>query len=137
MIELRSNIEGNKFSLIELEEALKPLGYTIGGGWEYDHGSFDYKIDDKDGYMFLRIPFQAIDGALDQKGVLVEIREPYLLNHKYQAGLDEGAKVTNVNALVNQFQEPVDKDSDVPEEYIKTGEELLKEVEQRLRLNDE
>lgn len=133
MIELESSIEGKKFSLIDLEDTLKPLGYSIGGGWDYDHGSFDYKIDDEDGYLFLRIPFTAVDGSLDQRGVLVEVREPYVLNHKYEGGLDKQAD-TNRNALMNQFQEPVEKDAEVDEQYIEIAKQRLKEVEQHLNL---
>jgi hypothetical protein len=41
MIELSSRLDGTLFKLYELEKTLKPLGYNIGGNWDYDHGSFD------------------------------------------------------------------------------------------------
>lgn len=55
MITIPSAIDGQSFLLQELEQVMKPLGYVINGGWEYDHGYFDYKIDDTNGYLFLRI----------------------------------------------------------------------------------
>ena len=48
MISLPSELENRSFSLYHLEQTLKPLGYVISGGWEYDRGFFDYKIDDEE-----------------------------------------------------------------------------------------
>ena len=38
MYEIPTKIEGKQYSLYKLEEALKPIGYSIGGGWDYDQG---------------------------------------------------------------------------------------------------
>ncbi|MCQ6360718.1 YugN family protein, partial [Bacillus cereus] len=65
MIPIQSNLEGRSYALYKLEEVMKPLGYSIGGNWDYDYGCFDYKIDVVDGYLFLRVPFSAVDGVLD------------------------------------------------------------------------
>ncbi|UII55344.1 YugN-like family protein [Cytobacillus spongiae] len=132
MIEIPSKIEGMQFDLYKLEQALKPLGYTVGGNWDYDHGSFDYNIDSEVGYQFLRVPFQAIDGQLDSNGCTVEIGRPFLLSHKYQRGLDDNAFTGNLSASFNQFSEPVDKDASFPKEYIDVGKALLDELESAL-----
>lgn len=133
MIELASKLEGELFKLYVLEQTLKPLGYVIGGNWDYDHGFFDYKINDEVGYQFLRIPFQAMDGQLDSQGTTVQIGKPYLLSHKYQIGLDDNVHVGNVNASFNQFAEPQDPDAQFPDEYLSLGKELLKEAEEALQ----
>ncbi|RLQ91102.1 YugN-like family protein [Falsibacillus albus] len=132
MIEIDSNIEGKHYQLYKLEQLMKPLGYDIGGNWDYDHGYFDYKIDDEVGYQFLRVPFTAVDGQLDSQGVTVKLGKPYLLSHKYQRGLDDHANIFNVSASFNQFQEPVDKDASFPKQYIQVGKDLVKELEQTL-----
>jgi hypothetical protein len=135
MIALQSEVEGKEIKLKDLEDKLKPLGYDIGGGWEYDHGYFDYKIDEEEGYTFLRLPFQAIDGELEQRGVTVRIGKPFLLNHKYQEGLDDNPDVFNgmfrmaYNSSINQFQEPIDKDAEVNQKYMPTARSLLQELE--------
>ncbi|MBM4760697.1 YugN-like family protein [Bacillus sp. B15-48] len=126
MIEIPSTIEGLQIRLSDLEEHLKPLGYSIGGNWDYDHGFFDYKIADHDGYLFLRLPFIAIDGQLDADVCSVEIKRPFLLSHVYQKGLDDHA---HTNSTFNQFSEPVDKDGRIPPSYVEIGKSLLKEVE--------
>jgi hypothetical protein len=132
MIELPSRVEGKHFDLYKLEQLLKPAGYTVGGGWEYDHGAFDYKIDDEVGYQFLRVPFRSIDGQLDSRGCTVEIERPFLLSHKYQRGLDDHAYTWNHTASFNQFSEPVDKDASFPEKYIDVGRSLVQELESLL-----
>ena len=132
MLEIQSRLEGKAFPLYELEQKLKPLGYDICGNWEYDHGYLDYKIDSEVGYQFLRVPFQAINGELDTPGVEVQIGTPFLLSHKYQIGLDDHARIGNVSASFNQFQEPEDKDATFPNEYIENGKELVKQLEDTL-----
>lgn len=132
MIPIPSKVESQVFSLYDLERKLKPKGYVIGGNWDYDHGSFDYEIDDKVGYQFLRVPFAVVNGQLDDPEVTVRIGEPYLLSHKYQRGLDDNVHVGNVKASFDQFSEPVDPDADFPEQYIDIGKELVNELEMTL-----
>lgn len=132
MITLESKVENVKESLYALEEKLKPLGYMIGGNWDYDHGYFDYKLDGETGYQFLRVPFVAIDGTLDANGAFVQLGKPFLLSHKFQRGLDDHAHVGNGKASFDQFQEPQDPDADVPEDAVEAGKQLVKELEQVL-----
>lgn len=129
MIEIPSKLEGQSFKLYFLEKEMKPLGYSIGGNWDYDHGSFDYIIDDEVGYQFLRVPFKAVDGQLDSQNTSVQIGRPFLLAHKYQIGLDDNVHIGNFTASFDQFQEPQDKDATFPEEYIELGKSLVKELE--------
>jgi hypothetical protein len=133
MIEIQSTIEGRKYDLYKLEQILKPLGYSVGGNWDYDHGSFDYKIDDEDGYQFLRVPFKAVDGQLDSRNCTVEIQKPFLLSHVYEGGIDhDHSEIGNASASFNQFQEPENKDAQFPDKYIDTGKALVKELEEAL-----
>jgi hypothetical protein len=134
MIEIPSKIVGKHYDLFKLEQLLKPKGFIIGGNWEYDHGSFDYKIADKEqeGYVFLRLPFTAMDGQLDTHSCTVEFGQPYLLSHIYQAGIDDDAHSDNSSATFNQFQEPVDKDGSISQQYVDEGRKLVKEVEETI-----
>lgn len=136
MIPISSVIENKSFQLIELEHKLKPLGYVIGGNWDYDHGYFDYKIDDMEGYQFLRLPFTVIDGQLDSNGTTVKLGRPFLLSHQYERGLDDQAEVGNFSASTNQFAEPEDSDADVPNKYKEVGKSLVSELESILMNNN-
>lgn len=133
MIPIESQVTGKQFRLQFLEENLKPLGYVIGGNWDYTNGSFDYKLGDEDAYLFLRVPFTAVKGALDERGTEVEMNEPYLLAHKYQDEIDEDVRTAGT---FNQFQSPIEKDAPFPSEYAESGRQLVKELEHVL-LNSE
>ncbi|WP_028401376.1 YugN-like family protein [Ectobacillus panaciterrae] len=130
MIPIHSKVEGQTYQLYKLEQLLKPLGYVIGGNWDYEKGTFDYKIDDEDGYQFLRVPFEAVFGQLDAKGTMVRVGTPYLLSHVYQENLDD-----NVNSMTaaltsfDQFSEPTDSDAKIDKKYIDVGEALVRELE--------
>lgn len=132
MIPIPSKIEGLTIMMHKLEQKLEPLGYTIGGGWEYDHGFFDYKINDEGGYQFLRLPFEAIDGQLDSNGTAVQLGRPFLLSHLFQEGLDDRVNSELLSSSINQFSEPKDPDAKVPEKYLETGERLVRELEKTL-----
>ena len=135
MYEIQSKIEGKQFDLYKLEQKLKPIGYTIGGNWDYDHGAFDYKLDDQESYQYLRVPFTAIDGELDARGCTVELGRPFLLSHQYEDGIDEHGDTGNFSASLNQFQAPVDKDADIPSRYIDRGKRIVSDLENVLLAN--
>lgn len=133
MIPLQSAIDGKTFKFESLEELLKPLGYSVGSNWEYDHGYFDYTIDQDNGYTFLRIPFHTEYGELGQSGTTVIVDTPFILSHRYQEDLDDytssGSVPVQVSSLVNQFSEPVKKDGEIDHTYLPIAENLMKEVE--------
>ncbi|TGB02171.1 YugN-like family protein [Halobacillus salinus] len=134
MIPLTSSIMDQQFTFEEVEQALTPIGFKLSDNWDYEHGYFDYKIDDHVGYQFLRLPFAVVSGSLDAPSdyATVRMQEPFLLSHKYNPGLDDNVKEGNFRAIFDQFQEPVDKDASFPEEHIQTGKELLEQAEQAL-----
>ncbi|MBH0231066.1 YugN-like family protein [Halobacillus yeomjeoni] len=134
MISLSSSITGGVYTFNDVEQELKPIGFKLSDSWDYEHGYFDYKIADEVGYQFLRLPFVIKSGSLDAPAdyATIEMKEPFLLSHKYNPGLDDNVREGNIRAIFDQFQEPVDKDATFPEEYISTGREVLAQVEQVL-----
>lgn len=133
LIPIQSNLEGHTYALFKLEETLKPLGYSIGGNWDYDKGCFDYKIDEEDGYQFLRVPFTAVEGELDVPGVIVRLETPYLLSHVYQDELDDQVNMLTAGTSgLDQFAEPKDADGNIKRKYIDIGKVLVQELEKHL-----
>lgn len=132
MITLESELEGRIFELQALETIMKPMGYSIGGNWDYEHGYFDYKLANAEGYQFLRLPFNAVDGQLDTAGVTVAFQKPFLLSHVYEADLDREGNTGFLSGSFNQFAEPVDKDADFPDAYTEMGKSALHQLERRL-----
>ncbi|NRD76369.1 hypothetical protein HPT25_02560 [Bacillus sp. BRMEA1] len=129
MIDIPSKIEGMKFDLFKLEQKLKPIGFSIGGNWDYDHGCFDYKLNDQEGYQFLRLPFTAVEGELDVRDCTVELGRPFLLSHVYEPGIDEEGKTGAISGSFNQFQEPIDKDGNFPSHEVDRGKSLVERIE--------
>ncbi|MBB6446234.1 YugN-like family protein [Bacillus benzoevorans] len=132
MNEIPSKLEGMQFDLYDLELSLKPLGYTIGGNWDYDHGYFDYKFNDEDSYQFVRLPFRAIEGQLDSPGCKVVLGRPFVLSHRYQEGLDDHAMIGNFSASINQFSEPVDPDASLSGDSVHIGKNIVQKLEETL-----
>lgn len=126
---IKSRLENELCALNEAEEVMKGLGFSYGGNWDYDHGYFDYKLDDEVGYTFLRVPFKAVDGELDKKDTVIQLGEPFLLAHKYQIGLDDNAETGNISGSFNQFSEPQDPDASIDKKWISIGEDLVKKIE--------
>lgn len=132
MEQIPSKLEGMQFDLYKLEQKLKPIGYSIGGNWDYDHGFFDYKINDQDGYQYLRLPFTAVDGQLDVRNCTVELGRPFVLNHVYEGGIDEEAESGVITGSFSQFQDPADKDGSLSDRYIEIGKRLVAELEETI-----
>lgn len=112
-----------------MEKSLKPLGYVVGGSWDYNEGAMDYKMADDNGYQFLRIPFKVEEGMLDSPGAIVRLGTPFILTHKYQDEVEDHADNGVLQGSINQFQSPVDPDSEVPEKYVEKGKRLIEQIE--------
>lgn len=134
MLKFESSAEGKRLSMLKLKQALEPLGFTVGGNWDYDHGYMDLKVGDTEGNQYLRLPILAVDGQLEDESCIVEIGKPFLLSHVYdgEEDIDEEGNVGNVSASFNQFKEPKNKDAEFPAELIDWGKGILIKVESEL-----
>lgn len=132
MIELNSALSGVRMEKSVVEDFLKPRGFTIGGGWDYDHGYFDFVFRKKPHYDVLRIPVAVKDGDFEQPSALLEIGKPIVLRHKYQTGIEEEKDATiGLGAgPLNQFQKPIEKDAEVDHQLVDSGMQLINLLEQ-------
>lgn len=131
MIALKSEIEGK---IVLYGNALKLFnaeGMDIAGGWEYDHGMFDtilYKR--KEVTIYLRVPFEVLQGELDSNNALIKFTTPFVIKHVMNIGLDEeDSPVMTVSGL-EQFQAPEDPDApiDRKEEFVKDAAKQLDKI---------
>lgn len=125
-----TQLENKKASYTQIRQFLNEYGFEEGGGWEYDHGFFDRKIEDNPGYLFIRIPVMVETGSFGEDEARVRIGTPFLLRHKYQRGLDDHVFADNSNALINQFSEPVDADATVKPEDVEKGKQMIQQLGQ-------
>ncbi|MBO8164569.1 MAG: hypothetical protein H0Z34_12720 [Brevibacillus sp.] len=130
---LHSTITGKEGVFGQIRELLADDGFTL-ANWDYDRGFLDRKLDDK-GMVFLRLPLEVRHGHLDEADAQVQFGTPFVLKHVYQSGVEEhiGYEGSNVIApLVNQFQEPVEKDAPLDDGWVEKAEAVLRRVERKL-----
>ncbi|WP_163536595.1 YugN family protein [Gracilibacillus sp. YIM 98692] len=132
MHEIDSVVENKRFPFRHINALLSNQGFVLGGAWDYDHGLFDKKIEHNDGYHFLRIPFQTIEGDIEVKDAIIQLGKPYLLTHLYQNDVEGHADSGVFQGPFNQFQSPVEKDADIPSDCIEIGEQALEQVEKAI-----
>ncbi|WP_244535149.1 YugN family protein [Gracilibacillus kekensis] len=129
LLELDSTVENKVFFYREVKRILEKEGYALGGAWEYDHGYFDYKLANDEGYHFLRVPFHSLKGEIENDNAVIQMDKPYILTHRYQDDVDAYAESSVIQASFNQFQTPVEKDADIPTPYIEKGKIVLQNLE--------
>lgn len=135
LIELNSSIEGKRFEKGHLEEFLASHGFTVGGGWDYDHAYFDYVFQKIPYYDVLRIPVTVKSGDFEQASAKLECGIPFLLRHCYQNGIDDekDALFGIGGGMTNQFQKPTNPDAHISEKLVVQGVELLKVIDSQLQ----
>ncbi len=133
MHRIPSRLEGKQGTYGDLREQLVPEGFVL-ANWEYDGGYFDRKLDEA-GMVFLRLPITVREGELDSPDARVEFGQPFVLKHVYQTENDPDIGYIDsrvISPLINQFQEPVDKDAPVDSRWAAKAEEIVRGLEQRI-----
>jgi hypothetical protein len=134
MIPLDSPLENQQGSFRELDTLFNAEGFVLGGGYEYDHGYYDKALDweeNKEHRAYLRIPVFTEHGILGESNATIRIGKPFALKHEYQTGLDDNVGTGVISGLVDQFQEPADKDADMEEKWLQRAQSELQQLEHR------
>ncbi|QQE73877.1 hypothetical protein KDJ56_18695 [Brevibacillus composti] len=128
---IQSSLAGTRGTYGYFREALEPDGFTL-ANWDYDQGYLDKKLDDQ-GMVYLRIPVQVQEGELDAADAWLEMGTPFVLKHVYQRDVEEdiGYYSAVASAVMNQFQEPVDKDDAVEDHWVRKAEAIVRDLEIR------
>ncbi len=123
MLEISSPIEGKQVVYGDIQKHLEKEGFVLGDNWEYDAGFLDSVLNQKyDSTLFLRIPFEVVQGELDDANAVLQMGRPFLLKHVVQTGYSEGNTENptydpyQMGYLVNQFQEPKKLDAEIENE---------------------
>lgn len=136
MVPLHSPLESREEAFVNMSRSLAEHNFTLGGNWDYDHGCFDRNLDEAQ-KVWIRIPFQVTHGTFDgdspQSDAVIQLGQPYVLKHLYKQDVDDSEAGANVvGALVNQFQEPEDKDAEIETHWVEQAKQVLREVESKL-----
>ena len=133
MIPLHSKLESVEKEFVQAKSMLEERQFALGGGWDYDHGSFDRFLDEEH-KIWLRLPFHVVGGNLDDETVendaKIKFGQPFVLNHLYREGADPDAKSPAMGGMLNQFQDPENPDAKVEPKWVDKAKHMLAEVEQ-------
>ncbi|GAB2543923.1 YugN family protein [Gracilibacillus alcaliphilus] len=132
MYALNSTLTNQTYNYQAIKDFLEEQGFVLAGNWDYQQGYFDCKLANQDGYHFLRIPFETVNGEVEQPEAVVQLGSPFVLTHRYQDDVDQTADSGVLQASFNQFQTPVEKDGDIPKVYIEQAEQKLRLVEKTI-----
>ncbi|MFD1956133.1 YugN family protein [Paenibacillus thailandensis] len=131
MVPISSAIEGSVREFAEAKERLHNYRFSLGGGWEYNEGTFDRELDDNH-KVWLRIPFAVVRGNIDPEGdsnATIRFGQPFVLKHLYNEGNDPEGSVRLFGAMFDQFQAPVNPDAKVEQAWLDKARSVLSEVE--------
>jgi hypothetical protein len=133
---LSSSLENQVNEYDQMKDVLQQQQFALGGNWDYDHGYYDRFLDEAH-QVWLRIPFTVTSGKLDGENVsnpdtTVRIGTPFVLKHVYNEGLDAEAEPRMYAALVDQFQDPLDKDASIEDHWVHEAKSVLGHVEKAL-----
>ncbi|ARK21154.1 hypothetical protein CSV69_10895 [Sporosarcina sp. P26b] len=134
MLELNTSIEGKLACFGTLRDKVDQHGYHFGGGWDYDKGSFDSILHREGGEtIYLRVPFEAHDGELDDFNTSIKFKKPYVIKHVVNLGLEHDDS-SLISGSFNQFQTPLDKDAEIRDKsrWETAGELAIEEILQYL-----
>lgn len=133
MLQLQTDLEGKTVCFGDLRNNINKLGYTIGGNWDYDRGSFDNVLWREGGEtIYLRLPFEVLEGDLDHHEAFIRFQTPYVIKHVVNIGLDNDESSLLTTTGFNQFQNPVDKDGQIENKnrWMHAGEQAVEQVVQ-------
>ncbi|WP_134699075.1 YugN family protein [Ammoniphilus sp. YIM 78166] len=120
MIPVPSEIQGKEATFGEIREPFIEHGFILGGNWEYEHGYFDAALERDGGEtIYLRLPVEVIEGALDDSGARLKFQQPFIVRHVVHTQLASDSIPLvdqlpfQMNTLVNQFQTPEAVDGEI------------------------
>jgi hypothetical protein len=125
MIKLETELEGKGARYADIVDKFKNHGFDIGGNWDYDHGMFDKTLADDGGEaIYLRVPFNVVDGNLDDNDARIVFGTPFMINHVADTGIDDPDNAVLTSTGLEQFKSPVDKDGPIEEKpkWVDEGE---------------
>lgn len=131
LLQLQTDLEGKRAYFGDLRNRIQSLGYSIGGNWDYHKGSFDNVLwRDEGETIYLRLPFEVLEGDLDHHEAYIRFQTPYVIKHVVHVGLDNDENSLLTSTGFDQFQDPVDKDGKIKDKnrWAQAGEQAVEQV---------
>ncbi|MGC5327056.1 YugN family protein [Brevibacillus sp. SYSU BS000544] len=87
-----TGIGGKESHLGELDHIMDELGF-VRWAWDYNHATYDFKIEDKGSVFYLRVQADAVKGKLEDPHTLLKLEDPFMGKATFPHGLDYDAQV--------------------------------------------
>lgn len=98
-----------------LQDVMNKNGWVLGGSWDYERMTFDYKYEIPEGIYYLRLPGYAVEGDVGANNATLQLMDPYMGKHYFPTGVEYGADevfperivehaVNNIRSVVKDLQ---------------------------------
>lgn len=74
-----------------LQNVMNKNGWVLGGSWDYERITFDFKYEIPEGIYYLRLPGYAVEGDVGANNATIQLMDPYMGKHYYPTGVEYGS----------------------------------------------
>lgn len=123
-----TGVDGLIVDFKPLTELMERNGFILGGAWDYERVTYDYKMNapEKNITYYIRIQGYAIEGDVDRGDAVIRLMTPLLGRHYYPHGVEYGEQegfssgiIERATKLVSKIKEPAEKyHNQVPEHIV-------------------
>ncbi|WP_082234286.1 YugN family protein [Halobacillus massiliensis] len=106
-----TGIEKVLVDLKPLTHIMESNGFILGGSWDYERVTYDYKIDspEKNITYYIRIQGYALEGDVDKGNAVIQLMTPLLGKHYYPHGVEYGEQEDFNSGLIERATNAVKK----------------------------
>src|SRR5699024_6352488 len=87
-----TGLEDTTIDITPLDRVMGQHAFIRGENWDYERVTYDYKINsqEKNVTYYIRIQGEAIEGDVDSKDAIIQLKTPLLGKHYYPHGIEYG-----------------------------------------------
>lgn len=87
-----TGIEDLILNVKTLTRIMESNGFMLGGSWDYERVTYDYKIESNETNItyYVRIQGYALEGDVDKGNAVIKLMTPLLGRHYYPHGVEYG-----------------------------------------------
>ncbi|SIS38012.1 YugN family protein [Salimicrobium flavidum] len=89
---VNTGIEDLVLNVRTLTRIMESNGFMLGGSWDYERVTYDYKIESNETNItyYVRIQGYALEGDVDKGNAVIKLLTPLLGRHYYPHGVEYG-----------------------------------------------
>lgn len=116
-----TGIDNKVIDIITLDRVMGNHAFIRGEQWDYERVTYDYKIksQEKNVTYYVRIQGVAIEGDVDKRDAIIQLKTPLLGKHYYPHGIEYGEDENFPKNLVERAHKLVVDANEELEKYVK------------------